>query len=86
MATLVTGAASLSRWRRGWHTSGSFGGRISNYDPNVALPAEVRAALDVLADHLASLDRLKDDEATVTAWRAENARARAHAAAEYGTA
>jgi hypothetical protein len=75
-------------WSAAWHVrfilsrSAFAGGTLTTYQSSAPLPPEVSAALDVLEDHLASLDRLKADEAIVTAWRKEQDAAQARNLAE----
>jgi hypothetical protein len=63
-----------------------YGGVLGNYQPTGKLPADVATSLDSLTDKLRDLDRLKEDEATYRAWRAQEDAAQAsqrRAAEEY---
>lgn len=59
-------------WLSNIHTNG---GQVPAFHGATGLPAEVVAALDVLTDHVASLDKLKADEALVAEWRNQEAAA-----------
>jgi hypothetical protein len=49
------------------------GGQLGNYDPAPAFPSDAQAALRALEDRLNDFDRLRSDEAQITAWRDQNA-------------
>lgn len=58
------------------------GGMLPGWKDAPALPAPVAAALSTLTDQAGNLDKLKSDEANVTAWREQEAKAlRANATA-----
>jgi hypothetical protein len=85
-ATQVRGSlADLRRtwavWSAAWATRRKLselhvvGGQQFGISGGAALPAEVTAALNVLEDHLRSIDRLQAEEIELEDWRAEQAAA-----------
>ncbi|WP_341579000.1 hypothetical protein [Microbacterium schleiferi] len=75
---------SWAEYSRAWQIRRIFGtlalngGLVGSFDPNPAVPAQVREALDELTTRLTDLDTLRRDEELMTQWRAANPAAELH--------